>query len=478
VADIVDTDAVRNNFDGITYAKGASVLRQLAAWVGDDAFIAGLREYFPRHAFGNAELRDFLAALESASGRPLGPWAHEWLQTAGVATLRPVTTTDGGTYGAAAVVQEPAPEHPVLRSHRIGLGLYDLGDDGLVLRRRIEQDVEGDHTPVPDLNGEPVSDLLLLNDGDLAYAKIRLDEQSIATLGEHMGRLQDPLARALCWGSLWDMARDAELPARRYVAIVGHHAQAESDIGVLGVLLARLQAAVDRYSAPDNRGPLRTALADDAWEAMHNAEPGSDAQLVWARTFAASAQSEEQLRTVRGVLDGESKVKGLAVDTDLRWHLLIALASAGAADEDMIAAEAQRDPTDQGRRRAATARAARPDAEAKSTTWEAVLAGDRTPLALKRSLCDGFGQYGQDEILRPYGRRYLEALPQIWDDRGAEESLLLTASLFPITVIDEETMRIADAALDLTEVPEPGKRVILEARDATQRALRARAADA
>jgi aminopeptidase N len=477
VADIVDTDAVRNNFDGITYAKGASVLRQLAAWVGDDAFIAGLREYFPRHAFANAELRDFLEALEGASGRPLGPWAHEWLQTSGVATLRPQTTTDGETYSGATVVQEAPPEHLVLRSHRIGLGLYDLGDDGLVLRRRIEQDIDGASTPVAELDGERVADLLLLNDGDLAYAKIRLDERSVATLGEHMGRLQDPLARALCWGSLWDMARDAELPARRYVAIVAHHAQAESDIGVLGVLLARLQAAVDRYSAPDNRAPLRRLMAEDAWEAMENAEPGSDAQLVWARTFAGSAQTEEQLRTVRGVLDGETKVKGLAVDTDLRWHLLMALAARGAADEAMIAAEEERDPTDQGHRRAAAAGAARPDAAAKEAVWDAVLTGARTPLAMKRSLCDGFGQYGQDDVLRPYGPRYLEALPQIWGDRGAEESLLLTAALFPMTLIEEDTLRIADAALELPEVPEPGKRVILEARDATQRALRARAAD-
>ncbi|MPZ71773.1 MAG: aminopeptidase N [Nitriliruptorales bacterium] len=478
VADIVDTDAVRNNFDGITYAKGASVLRQLAAWVGDGAFIAGLREYFPRHEFGNAELRHFLEALEGASERSLDAWAHEWLQTAGVATLRPVTEVTGdGCYGKSAVVQEAPSEHPALRSHRIGFGLYDLGDDGLILRRRIEQDIQGSHTPVPELDGQPVADLLLVNDGDLAYAKIRLDATSVGTLREHMGRLHDPLARALCWGSLWDMARDAELAARQYVAIVARHAHAETDIGVLGGLLSRIQAAVDRYSAPDNRVPLRTMLADRARESMENAEPGADSQLVWARAFASSAQTEEQLAIVRGILAGGIEVKGLSVDTDLRWHLLMCLAVMGAVDEDVIAAEERRDPTDQGRRRGATTRAALPFAANKAAAWDAVVSDDRMPLAMKRALSAGFSQYGQEELLRPYARRFLDVLPRIWDGRQAEESLLLTGALYPTTLLGDDTLQLADAALDVAGVPEPGKRIILEARDATRRALRARAAD-
>ena len=477
VADIVDTDAVRNNFDGITYAKGASVLRQLAAWVGDESFVAGLRAYFPRHEFANAELRDFLEALEEASGRPLGPWAKEWLQTSGVGTLRPVSTVEDGVYTAVALRQEAPEDHPVLRSHRVGVGLYDLSGEGLSLRRSVQEDIEGPHTDLPALVGERVADLLLVNDGDLAYAKIRLDDRSITTLTEHLGRLVDPLSRALCWGALWDMTRDAELPARRYVHLGANHADGEDDIGVLSNLLARMHAAIERFGALDNRSALRAYLADRALAAMEGAEPGGDPQLVWARTFAAQAETDEQIGRVRDLLDGKHTVAGLAVDTDLRWHLLTCLAAVGRAAAALIAAEVDRDPTDQGHRRGAAARAARPDPEEKAAAWDSLISDAAMPLAMKRALVTGFGRYGQTEILQPYAQRYLDDLPAIWDGRNAEESLLLTEGLYPSTAVSEETLRIADAAMALASVPEPGRRLILEARDATQRALRARAAD-
>ena len=476
VADIVDTDAVRNNFDGITYAKGASVLRQLAAWVGDDAFVEGLRRYFPRHEYGNAELRDFLEALEETSGRPLGPWAHEWLQTAGVATLHPVTEVADGRYTRVAIAQEAPASHPTLRAHRVGLGLYDVTDDGIVLRRSVQTDIEGASTDIAELVGEAVPDMLLVNDGDLAYAKVRLDERSVATLHEHLGRLIDPLARALCWSALWDMTRDAELPARRYVRLGAAHAHGEGDIGVLSILLARMHAAVERFGAPDNRVALRQHLAERAWESMDASEPGSDRQLVWARTFAANAEGD-QVGVVRELLSGDLEVKGLAVDTDLRWHLLTCLAALGAADEALIAAEVERDPTDQGRRRGEAARASQPDPDVKEAAWNAVLDQPEMPLATKRALIGGFNRYGQEELLRPYVDRYLDALPRIWDGRNAEESLLLTEGLYPFTLVDDATMAMADAALELETIPEPGKRLVAEARDGTRRALRARTAD-
>ena len=477
VADIVDTDAVRNNFDGITYAKGASVLRQLAAWVGDEAFVKGLRGYFQRHEFANAELRDFLEALEESSGRPLGPWAQEWLQTSGVATVRPDSRIADDTYAEIAVVQEVPEDHAVHRAHRIGVGLYDLSDDGVTLRRHVELDIEGASTEVPDLVGETVADVLLVNDRDLAYAKTRLDQRSVDTLGEHMGRLSDPLARALCWGALWDMTRDAELPARRYVRLVADQAQSESDIGVLGILLARAHSAIERFGAAGNRAALRTFVAERAAAALQTAEPGSDHQLVWARTLAGNAESTEQLQRVRRILDGEEVVEGLAVDTDLRWYLVAVLAGKDAIGEDVIAAEVERDPTDQGRRRGGAARSARPDAAAKETAWDAVLHDDRMPLATKRAVVGGFAQYGQADVLRPFAEQYADVLPTIWNGRTPEESLLLTEALYPSVLVDPATLEIADRALARTDLPEPGRRLVIEGRDSTVRALRARAAD-
>ena len=476
-ADMVDTDAIRVFFDGITYAKGASVLKQLVAWVGRDAFVSGLRGYFPRHEFGNAELSDFLAALEEGSGRDLGDWSKQWLETAGINTLRVDLTLDGDTLGTVAVLQESPAEYPTLRAHRVALGLYDLGANGLERRRRVELDIAGARTEVPELAGEPMPALLLVNDDDLAYAKIRLDPASLDTLGAHLGQVADPLARALCWGATWDMTRDAEMPARRFVALVAQHAAAETDVGLLQTLQRQAEAAVDRYADPSQRSELRALLAEESRGALETAEPGGDAQLLWVRGYAATADRPEDLAVLQALLDGSQTFPGLAVDTDLRWHLLTALAEAGVADEEAIAAEERRDPTDIGVRRAMSARAARPTAEAKDLAWETLLEDHSLPLANVRALIDGLFRPGQDDLLRPYAQRYPDAVGQIWAQRDAEEALELTEGLYPSTLVDQETVALADRALARDNVPDPGKRMIAEARDATLRALRARAAD-
>lgn len=478
VADMADTDSVENNFDGITYAKGASVLRQLVAWVGRDAFIQGLRAYFPRHEYGNAELADFLAALEEGSGRELRAWAKEWLQTAGVTTLAPeIELDDDGRYRSVTLVQTAPPAHPALRPHRIALGMYDLRADGLTRRDRVELDAFGARTGVKELVGRPAADLLLVNDGDLAYAKVRLDERSVDNLTRHLGAVTDPLARALCWGAAWDMTRDAELPARRWARLVSEHAEAEGDVGVLQQLLAQAAVAIDRYGDSANRTPARSNFAEVAYSALQRAAPGSDRQLVWARCFASTAEDRGQLALVRRLLGGELELPGLAVDTELRWHLLSCLAAAGVVGEELIAAELQRDPTDLGARHAAGARAAQPVAEAKAKAWTALLEDHALPLATMRALVGGFWQPGQEGLLERYIDRYPEVLPGVWASRDIEESLLLSRGLYPSTVVSERVVAAADAALDSPGVPAPGKRIVAEARDATRRALRARAAD-
>ena len=478
VADMVDTDSVRNNFDGITYAKGAAVLRQLVAWVGEEAFVKGLRGYFPRHAWANAELADFLEVLEQASGRDLRVWAEQWLQTSGVTTLRVTAEANEGRYGEVTLRQAAPVAHPRLRAHRVGLGLYDLRGEQLELRRRVEVDAEGAQTLVADLTGEPLADLLLPNDGDLAYAKVRLDERSVDTITAHLGVLSDPLSRALCWQAAWDMTRDGELAARRWVALVVRHAGQESDVGVLTQLLAQTSAAIDRYSDPCNRTAARRELADHAQSALAAAEAGSDRQLIWTRAFASAADTGEQLAILRGLLDGSHQVEGLAVDTDLRWYLLAVLAAAGEAADDDIAAELRRDPTDMGTRRAASARAAMPLAQAKAQAWAALTERPSPPLATMRALIAGFWQRGQLELLRPYVQRYLDALPGAWSGRDAEEALLVTDGLYPDVFVEQATVDVADAALASPTLPPPGRRLVTEARDATQRALRAQRTDA
>jgi aminopeptidase N len=475
VADMVDTDAVRTNFDGITYAKGASVLRQLVAWVGDDAFLEGLRGYFRRHAWSNATLADFLAALEDSSGRDLGAWSKEWLETAGVATLHADSAvSDDGAYADVAVVQDAPAEHPTLRAHRVGVGLYDVTDGQLARRRAVELDVVGARTEVPQLTGERVADLLLLNDADLTFAKIRLDARSLDTLARHLGDVADPVARGLCWHAAWDMTRDGELATRRFVGLVAEHVDGETDVGVLQTLLGQAEAAVDRYGDPSNRTSARAQLAGRARTALHATEPGGDFQLAWAR-FLVSV--DDDLTFARGLLAGDVTVEGLRVDTDLRWHLVLTLAAAGDLEDEAIAAEAERDPTDMGARRAAAARAARPDAEAKGAAWHALLDDASLPLATQRAIAGSFHQPAQDALLLPYVDAYVDALEGIWGQRTPDEALTLTGGLYPSTIVDERVVAAADRALALEGLPPPGRRVVIEHRDATQRALRARAAD-
>jgi aminopeptidase N len=474
VADMTDTDAVRTHFDGITYAKGASVLRQLVAWVGEEAFVAGVRTYFRRHRFGNAELGDFLAVLEEASGRELDSWAREWLQTAGVNTLRPVPGPDGT---GVAVAQEAPPHLPTpLRRHRLAVGRYAMRDDALRRVERVELDVAGPLTPVEGMAPAAAGELLLVNDDDLTFAKIRLDPPSQDTALHHLSRLEAPLARTLCWAAAWDMTRDAELSASRWVALVVEHVAGETDIGTLQRYLGQAELAADLYADPRHRLALREQLAVRAEAALDAAEPGSDFQLAWARCLISTA-SGERLGFVRGLLDGTVEVGGLVVDTDLRWLIVATLAAAGAAaGRELIEAELERDPGDIGRRRAAGAIASIPDPEVKRATWERITTDRELPLATLQAMMGGFHRPGQDDLLRPYVDPYVDVLPEVWRDRVTEEAMAMTGGLYPAWIVEDGVVAAADRALRLG-LPSIANRILSENRDRTLRAMRARASD-
>jgi aminopeptidase N len=473
VADMTDTDAVRTNFDGITYAKGASVLRQLVAWVGEEAFTAGLRTYFRRHRFGNAELGDFLAVLEDASGRELDSWSREWLQTAGVNTLRPVP----GPGGIGVAIAQDAPAHlpTPLRRHRLAVGRYATSDGALHRVQRSELDVAGALTSLEGVEPAAPGELLLVNDDDLTFAKIRLDPPSQDTALRDLSRLDAPLARTLCWAAAWDMTRDAELASSRWVALVTQHVCAESDIGTVQRLVGQAELASDLYADPRHRDRLREQLATRAEAALDAAEPGSDVQLAWARTLISTAAGE-RLAWVRALLDGSVEVAGLVVDTDLRWHLVAILAAAGAASRDLVDAELERDPSDIGRRRAAGALASIPDPAAKHEAWQRITTDRELPLATLQAMMGGFHRPGQDALLRPYVDPYVAALPEIWSERQTEEAMALSGGLYPSWLVEDGVVAAADRALGLG-LPAIADRILMENRDRTLRAMRARAAD-
>jgi aminopeptidase N len=356
-ADIPDIHAVAANFDGITYAKGASVLKQLVAYVGRENFLAGLRKYFAAHAWGNATLADLLAALEDSSGRDLGAWSRQWLETAGVNTLRPAYTLDqAGRFASFEVLQEAAPAlnstvHPVLRSHRIAIGLYSLVDGSLTRTEQVEADIAGQATAIPDLIGVRRPDLVLVNDEDLSYAKIRLDDHSLRTLMSSIGTFGSSLPAALCWAAAWDMCRDGELAARGHVRLVMQGVSSVADITRVQMLLEQAGQAARNFADPGWRPEGLELMARSLRKLAESAPAGSDTQLAYLRAFTSVAISAHDLAFLAALLDGSAVLDGLCVDTELRWTLLGRLVSRGMAAEAEIADELARDGTDVGERR-------------------------------------------------------------------------------------------------------------------------------
>ncbi|MEU0220515.1 aminopeptidase N [Streptomyces sp. NPDC006265] len=487
MAEIRDLDDVLVNFDGITYAKGASVLKQLVAYVGMDEFFRGVQAYFKRHAYGNTRLSDLLGALEETSGRDLKTWSEKWLQAAGINVLRPeIETGSDGVVTSFAIRQEApalpagAKGEPTLRPHRIAVGLYDLDETSgkLVRRERIELDVDGELTAVPQLVGQPRPAVILLNDDDLSYAKVRLDEQSLAFVTEHLGDFESSLPRALCWASAWDMTRDAELAARDYLSLVLSGIGKESDIGVVQSLQRQVKLAIDLYADPAAREALLARWTDATLAHLRAAAPGSDHQLAWARAFAATARTPEQLDLLDALLDGSQTIEGLAVDTELRWAFVQRLAAVGRFDEAEIAGEYERDRTAAGERHATTARAARPTAEAKAEAWESVVDSDKLPNAVQEAVIAGFVQTDQREVLAPYAERYFEVVKDIWESRSHEMAQQIAVGLYPTVQVSQEILDRTDTWLTSAEPTAALRRLVSESRAGVERALRAQRADA
>ncbi|MFD8865835.1 aminopeptidase N [Streptomyces sp. NPDC059590] len=485
-ADIHDLEDAKLNFDGITYAKGASVLKQLVAYAGRDAFLEGARRYFKRHAYGNTRLVDLLSVLTETSGRDMAAWSRAWLETAGVNVLTPQATYDaGGHITELSILQEAASaEHPTLRPHRVAVGLYRrdgaaAGETSALVRyARAEVDVDGPRTVVTELTGAERPDLILVNDDDLTYCKVRFDEVSLDTLRAHLGELTDPLARALCWSALWNLTRDALMPARDFLDLVERFAGAETDIGVLQMVQAWAQSALQHYAAPAWREEGGLRAAEGASRELRLAAPGSGHQLAWARFSAQTAATDLDQRLLRGLLDGTARIDGLDVDQELRWTFLASLAAQGAADESLIAAELARDDTASGRRHQVRCLAARPSAGVKAEAWASVVESDALSNAVVEATIAGFAQPSQAELLAPYADRYFAAIERVWRERSIEIAMAIVRGLFPAQG-DASTLEAADAWLTGHPGAAPAlRRLVLESRDDLARALRGQECDA
>jgi aminopeptidase N len=339
-------------------------------------------------------------------------------------------------------------------------------------------DVAGPRTVVAGLTGEDRPDLVLVNDDDLTYCKIRFDEGSLDTLRAHLGDVTDPLARALCWSALWNLTRDALMPARDFIDLVLRFSGRESDIGVLQMLHAWARSALVHYAAPEWRAEGGQLLAEGALRELRLAAPGSQHQLTWARFFASTSTSTADLQLLQGLLDSTAKIDGLDVDQELRWAFLEPLASHGVVDEAGIAAELSRDDTASGKRHQVRCLAARPSAAVKDQAWAQVVESDTLSNALVEATISGFVQAGQRELLAPYASKYFDAIERVWSERSIQIGMDVVKGLFPGLQDDRSTLDATDAWLDARQDAAPAlRRLVLEARDDLARALRGQECD-
>lgn len=479
IADMVDMEAVNANFDGITYAKGASVLHQLVAHVGRPQFIAALQTYFAKHAWGNTTLEDLLVELEASSGRKLDSWVNTWLQTAGVNTLRPSLVIEGDAYKSVTITQE-APLIPVgsqeLRPHRLAVGLYDIDAGSLKLRKTVELDVVGGSTVVTELAGEKLADLLLINDRDLSYAKLRFDDRSIATLKTHLGKLDDALARALCWAAIWDMHRDAEISTSDFMEIALNSLAKESDDAIVTIVMSQLSTSVEAYAKDHNRDIYREKLATGLWDLVQSSKPGSDLQLLSSRAFASNAQSADQAAKIGELLNGSAP--GLKVDTDLRWYFLIAMTERGLTTKTELDAELESDKTTTGNLAYQTCLAAMPNAEAKAHAFNKVL-NEEIATSERSALIMGFQRPIQRALLDPFVALYFDNLLTVWDAKSYEGAAKYVTGFYPTYVVRQSTVDATDAWLagPGKESPAVLRKLVKESQDGLIRALKVQALD-
>lgn len=479
VAEINDLEDVQVNFDGITYAKGASVLKQLVAWVGQEPFMRGVSSYFKKHAFGNTELTDLLNELEAESGRDLSEWSKLWLETAGVNTLRPELVEKDGVIESFAIVQSAIADYPYLRPHRLAVGLYNLSDGKLTRTERIELDVQGAKTLVSELAGKPRADLILLNDDDLSYAKIRLDEKSWQTALENLSRIDDPLARALVWGAAWDAVRDGESAPRDFIKLVLTHISLETESTTMLTLLRQLLTVTNLYVSEPNRLASQLEVADGLWRLAQNATASSDSQLQFVKFFAQFARSAEQLDVLADLLSGKRELDGLEIDADLRWELLSGLAVGGRVDKSRIDAELEADNTANGQKAHAGALAAIPDLKSKQEMFDQLVETDKMSNALVNSASLAFGRVLDSSLLLPFVDQYFNKVLSIWESKSYHMAEYLLVNLYPLALANKE---LANKTLEFLKQKEleskPAlRRIIVENLAGVERALKAQQAD-
>ncbi|MFM7014544.1 MAG: aminopeptidase N [Actinomycetota bacterium] len=479
VAEINDLEDVQVNFDGITYAKGASVLKQLVAWVGQESFMKGVSAYFKKHSYKNTELRDLLVELERESGRELSEWSKLWLETAGVNTLRPILEEADGVISSFKISQTAISDHPYLRPHRLAVGLYEIEGESLVRKERIELDVHGAETSVPDLVGKKRPALILINDDDLTYAKIRLDDNSWKLALSKLSEISDPLARALIWGSAWDATRDGETSPRDFIELALANLGKESESTTILTVLRQLLTVANLYVAEENRESSQLRVADGLFELATKAKAGSDSQLQFVKFFAQFARSEKQIENLEGLISGSIELDGLKIDTDLRWEILAGLAKAGSVSKERLDGELETDNTANGQKAHIGAVAALPDLNSKQEMFDHLIEKKDLSNSLVEAASLGLVKVLDSKLLEGFVSQYFDNALKIWESKTYKIAEYLLVNLYPLPLANAELVSATKAFLEKPEVKEKPalRRIIIENLAAVERALKSQQRD-
>ena len=452
VAPINDLNDTYVNFDGITYAKGASVLKQLVYYVGREKFFKGINNYLNKHAYSNATLADLLAELELTSGRDLKAWSAQWLEESGINTIATeVEENEDGTIKRLALRQTAPAEHPVLRAHRLAVGFYNEDPEtGKIVRTdRFELDVDGELTVVDAAAGKARPSLILVNDDDLTYTKLRFDDKSLAFATSNLYRFDDALARSVLWLALWDMTRDGELPARQFIDTSLAALATEHESTTFRYALAQVSTTAWHYTAPAERAEIVKHVAAELFKLAGQAKAGSDEQfqLVTAYLGYGEPGDEAFVANAKGLLDGSVAFDGLEIDNNFRWTIINALSTVNAIDQAGIDAELAKRETTENREFAYGARAVAGTAEAKAWAWNEALHNDELTNMQLEAVAGGFAATPRADLAEPYAEKYFEVADWIWEHKTFHMAEALLEGLYPGYADPAKLVELGDAWL-------------------------------
>ncbi len=471
-AQVANTHEVFLNFDQITYGKGASVLRQLMTTIGEEAFAAGLRTYFRRYEFANSTLADFLAALQDGSGRDLAGWAARWLTTASVNTLSVEWAPTADRLSGIVLHQRAPDDFPTLRPHAVEVGVVSETPVGLHVDA-LPASIEGPTVPVPEAAGLASPVMVFPNHRDLTYAKVDLDSVSLQFVHRSLHAVDDDLLRHQLWQSLWEMVRDRTLPSLDYLKAVERHLPVERSDQIVKMVLATAAGTLARYIPEAMKDRNIRSFVSMCRRAIDDAPPG-DLRVLWARALIGAASHPDDLEMAGRIVDGKEAGEGLAVDQDMRWELAVRWSAHGVEGEAArVASEAERDPSDRGKRALVRAEVSRPDPAAKAEAWEKLHASGYESLATARAAMAGFQWWKQRPLLDRYVQEFFARIEDIINDWEWEAAKAYFYGLHPRYRVDAELL---GATAALTDAADPRlQRLAIEAVDDLERALACRA---